>query len=228
MDFDQSAQQFKPGLWCGSDAIVAIVWSIPCRSLSSQQTALNVRTLSRKAPKSPARTWDYDGTGGSTEKPLRSCIRLSRPGERWWAGQPKAVHTAAEREFERRTPKNRKGRQNEKINHSDCRSFNSCGFHTAFGESTTLTIKYVDAKKGTITLMDGKVYMLALKELTSKYEVGDRVLVTFTTSDGVNHASKVEWSSDRGPTALTHSYLGSDKRMINAAAVYQFITAPSH
>jgi hypothetical protein len=63
---------------------------------------------------------------------------------------------------------------------------------TAFGESTTHTIKYMDAKKGTMTLMDGNVYMLATKELTSHYEVGDRVLVTFTISNGVNHASKVE------------------------------------
>jgi hypothetical protein len=96
---------------------------------------------------------------------------------------------------------------------------------TAFGESITHNIKYMDAKNGTITLMDGKVYM-ATKELTNQYEVGDRVLVTFTISNGVNRASKVEWSSDHGPAALTRSYLGSDDRMINAAAIYQFVAAP--
>jgi hypothetical protein len=73
-----SAQQLTPELWSGSDAIVAIVWPMTYRSLSTRQAALNVRTLPMKVPKSLLES--YDGTGEATENPLRSRIRRSRPG----------------------------------------------------------------------------------------------------------------------------------------------------
>src|SRR5262245_9979211 len=87
---------------------------------------------------------------------------------------------------------------------------------TAFGESITLHIGNLDAKKGTLTLTDGKVYMLAAIKPTSQYKIGDRVRVIFTISDGVNIASKVILANDVahrrryiGPHPLTRSDLGS-------------------
>ena len=62
----------------------------------------------------------------------------------------------------------------------------------AYAAETTGTVRSVNTKSDSITLSDGKVYVLPEGIEAESIKVGERVKITFSQSKGKNRASAVE------------------------------------
>jgi len=71
----------------------------------------------------------------------------------------------------------------------------------AYAADATGAIQSIDAKSRTVTLTDGKVYVLPSKFDAAQLKVGQTIKVTFSVKRGRNIAASIEGQRDAGIVA---------------------------